>query len=68
MYDINRSIGNITFAEKKERKNNRKCYRDSKYACVTKIIADNTTWGIENIKNRKEEEVERIKDFLKQPL
>lgn len=64
-YDINRSIGNSTFNEKKEKQNNRRCYTDSNYACVKKIIG-NTTWDIENIENRKIEEVQRIKDFLTQ--
>jgi uncharacterized protein with ParB-like and HNH nuclease domain len=64
-YDINRSIGNGTLNEKKEKQNNRRCYTDSNYACVKKIIG-NTSWDIENIKKRKDEEVKRIKYFLTQ--
>jgi uncharacterized protein with ParB-like and HNH nuclease domain len=66
-YDINRSIGDLPFKEKKDRSNKKKCYRNSNYKTVEIILAHDN-WEISQIKNRKEEEIQKIKAFLSEPL
>lgn len=56
-YDINRSIQAIPFEEKKKR------YKESKFK-TTKVISKENSWGSEQIKKRKEEQVKLIKEFL----
>ena len=63
---INRSIGDLQFDEKKSRSDGNVCYKDSKYATVRKICQSETvTWGRNEIIKRRDEEVERIVQFLK---
>ena len=62
-YDINRSIGNLTFKEKKERGNNKLCYKDSRFAVVKKIMKKEN-WGKEEIEERRKEEIEKISRFI----
>lgn len=62
-YDINRSIGNLTFKEKKERGNNKLCYKDSRFAVVKKITKKEN-WGKEEIEERRKEEIEKISRFI----
>lgn len=66
-YDINRSIGKIPFGEKKERAKGRRCYQDSGYATVVKIRSK-SSWGIEEIEERKKNEIYKIASFLRQPI
>lgn len=61
--DINRSIGCLPFREKVNRTDKKLCYRDSKYATVKKIM-NNKEWGLSNVINRRNEEIERISSFL----
>lgn len=61
-YDINRSIGCLTFEEKKENSGN-KCYKHSKYATVKKICK-HEKWLLPEIENRRKEEIEKIAKFL----
>ena len=62
-YDINRSIGNLTFKEKKERGNNKLCYKNSRFAVVKKIMKKEN-WGKEEIEERRKEEIEKISRFI----
>lgn len=62
-YDINRSIGCIPFREKKERSSREKCYKDSNYATVKKIC-QYEDWLLPNVEKRREEEIEKIANFL----
>lgn len=62
-YNINRSIGKLPFNEKKERSGKKLCYKDSIFATVKKI-SESADWGIEEIKQRKESEINRISKFL----
>lgn len=63
---INRSIGDLQFNEKKSRSDGNVCYKDSKYATVRKISQSETeTWGRNEIIKRRDEEAERIVQFLK---
>ena len=62
-YDINRSIGCLPFKEKKERSDGRLCYKDSNYASVKKIRLYED-WGLQEVRRRREKEIERISAFL----
>lgn len=62
-YDINRSIGDLVFSEKVSRSGQKKCYKDSEFASV-KEICNHSKWGIEEIENRRTQEVANIMDFL----
>ena len=61
---INRSIGDLSFNEKKSRSDGNVCYKDSKYATVRKI-SQYQTWGRNEIIQRREEVSKRIIIFLK---
>jgi len=56
-YNINRSIQDAPFSDKKE------SYNKSKYASVLKILRKND-WGEDEIKQRRKEEVEKIMKYL----
>lgn len=62
-YDINRSIGRLPFNEKKERSDGGICYKDSNYATV-KRIRNYSSWGLPEVEQRRNKEIERISDFL----
>ena len=62
-YDINRSIGCLPFCEKKERSDGGMCYKDSNYASVKKIRSY-SNWGLHEIEQRRNNEIDRICDFL----
>jgi hypothetical protein len=62
-YDINRSIGCLPFKEKKERSQGNLCYKDSQYASVKKISMFED-WGLTEVQQRRQEEIEKIADFL----
>ena len=62
-YDINRSIGSLPFREKVNRQDGKLCYKDSKYATVKKIRTFKK-WELEEVKQRRKEEIERICNFL----
>ena len=62
-YDINRSIGRLPFNEKKERSDGGICYKDSNYATV-KRIRNYSSWGLPEVEQRINKEIERISDFL----
>lgn len=62
-YDINRSIGCIKFREKVDRSSGEKCYRDSSYATVKKICKYED-WLLPNVIQRRNEEIEKIANFL----
>lgn len=62
-YDINRSIGRLPFNEKKERSDGGICYKDSNYATV-KRIRNYSSWGLLEVEQRRNKEIERISDFL----
>ena len=60
---INKSIGNLPFAEKKDRSDGNDCYKDSCYACVAKI-SRHEHWTEADAAQRRETEVNRIIEFL----
>lgn len=57
-YDINRSIQDKPFSEKKKR------YTESSYTLIREI-AEHDEWTIEDIKNRKNQETAAIYDYIK---
>lgn len=57
-YDINRSIQDKPFSEKKKR------YADSSYALIREI-AERDDWTIEDIKNRRRQETSSIYNYIK---
>ena len=67
-YDINRSIGNLPFSEKCNRSDGKTCYQKSKYQTVAKIRNNFKEWGIEQIEERKKNEINKIAAFLRQPV
>jgi hypothetical protein len=54
---INRSIGNSPFSEKIEQ------YKDSDFVSV-KNLTKKTKWDIDDVEERKNREVSKIRDFL----
>lgn len=60
---INRSIQNIEFKEKVNRSDGNYCYKDSKYASIAKI-RKSIKWDTDEIKNRRDEEEQKILSFL----
>ena len=62
-FDINRSIGSLPFKEKKDRSDGGLCYKDSRYASVKKVrLFDN--WGLQEVIQRRKDEIEKITNFL----
>ena len=61
---INRSIGDLSFEEKKHRSDGNVCYEQSKYATVKKI-RQYPKWGRNEIIQRRKEESDKIINFLK---
>lgn len=57
-YDINRSIKNKPFPERRDK------YAESKYAFI-KEIATHDKWSIDDIEKRKEQETEAIYNYIK---
>lgn len=62
-YDINRSIGCRSFAEKVNRVDGGLCYKDSKYATVKRIMNEKE-WTLEEVIKRRKEEIDKISQFL----
>lgn len=62
-YDINRSIGCISFREKVDRSTGEKCYRDSNYATVKKIC-EHEDWLLPDVIKRRDEEIDKIAHSL----
>ena len=61
--NINRSIQNLSFDEKKNRGNGKLCYASSNFACA-KNIRQNNEWTKNEVEKRKSTEVERILQFI----
>ena len=62
-YDINRSIGCLPFKDKVNRTDGKLCYKDSNYATVKKIMS-HELWSLEEVIKRREEEIQKISQFL----
>ena len=63
-YDINRSIKAMPFGEKKERYKGYKGNKGSEFLTVQEVSKEEK-WGEDEIKGRKNHQVNQIKDFLK---
>ena len=62
-YDINRSIQDLSFNEKVNRSDGKKCYKDSQY-CSVSIIRKSPKWDLSEIESRRETEYNRIISFI----
>ena len=60
---INRSIQDLPFREKVDRSDGNCCYKDSKYASISKI-RKYSKWEKEEITTRLDSEFQRIVDFV----
>lgn len=62
-YDINRSIGNLPFEEKINRKSGKICYKNSVFVTPSQIML-NSEWNQKEMEKRREEETKKIVVFL----